>query len=126
MRRKTLLRIGIICILLAILFVAIFPYLSLNQDNNASNIQIEQVLKNTWNELEPTEKIEVTTNWNEGVVEKINTSTLTSERYYLKKGYNFNQVYLITFLSKNNKITGNIEKLVDINTGEIVGYNFRD
>ena len=127
MHNRNFFRAGIVVVGLVILFAPVLFYVSNRRENDAvSRIQVEQVLKNTWSQLEPAEQIEAIAGWSDGTVELIQANGITSDRYYVPEEYQGQQVYLVTFRSENYQITGNVEKLVDAVTGQIVGYNLRD
>lgn len=116
--------------LLSIIIVAlfsIFAYQAFNpQNKKVTPLETQQILKNTWSKLDPAEIVEVKSDLTKSTVKKVKTTSLSYESYYIKKNYNAEWVYLVIFQSNDSSIIGNLEKIVDINTGEIIGYNLRD
>lgn len=115
MKRKFLI---IVALLLLITFVCIFIF-TRNGDKN--------ILSNTWKQLEEIEKNELE-NYKEGTVEivQIPNAEITSNTFSYDENYIDKKVYLVTFTSKRKDLLGDVCKLVDINTGKIIGYNLRD
>lgn len=109
--------------------ILIFVFLAFISGCKASNdntIKEKNIRKVVWEQLSKSEKYEVIGNWDDGKVEKVIIPT-NSPRYWLKdKEFEGKEVYLVTFRSKNEPILGNIQKIVDKDSLEIVGSNLRD
>lgn len=88
MHNRNFFRTGIVVVGLVILFAPVLFYVSNRRENDAvSRIQVEQVLKNTWSQLEPAEQIEAIAGWSDGTVELIQANGITSDRYYVPEEY---------------------------------------
>lgn len=109
-----------------ILIFVFLAFISGCEDTNDSTISEKNIRKVVWEQLSESEKYEVIGNWDDGKVERI-TIPANSSRYWLKdKKFEGKELYLVTFRSKNEPILGNIQKIVDKDSLEIVGSNFRD
>ena len=86
----------------------------------------QSILEETWNQLSRDEKAEMSTSWEEGVIEKKQISEEMASQFSWEEGYDNKEVYLVTFKSEKRDFIGDIQKLIDEDTMKIVGYSLRD
>ena len=84
----------------------------------------QRILTQTWNQLSAAEANEISGSWENGTVDEITFEQYDS-RFYLDEAYYGKVIYMVTFSTKNRDLAGDLIKLVDMESGEIVGYNFR-
>lgn len=84
-----------------------------------------KILEATWNQLSDAEKAELSGSWKDATIEEIIVRS-GDGLFYIEEEYYNHSVYIITFRSQNHDLLGDIKKLVDKNTGKIIGYSLRD
>ena len=96
-------------------------------NNRYKNNDTNRILLNTWKQLEKTEKNEIG-NYQNGTVEivQIPNEKINENTYKYKFTYNNKKVYLVTFKSNKFELLGSICRLVDIDSGSIIGFNIRN
>ncbi len=85
----------------------------------------KKVLKQTWEQLSKEEQYEAVGSWSDGKVEKVIIHE-GNTRYFLAEQYYGKPVLLVTYTSSMREIIGDVEKIVDPVSGEIVGGSLRD
>lgn len=89
------------------------------------HIRTEKILKQTWEQLSKSEQSEAGGTWTGGSVEEVilqrdNAAYIIQEQYY------GTPVLRVTFPDRSRGISGDIVKLVDKESGEIIGIGFRE
>lgn len=84
------------------------------------------LLKDIWSNLDKYEKSQIT-DYRDGTIELIviPNDIVNEITFIIDQNYLGNEVYLITFPTKNSPFLGDIKKLVDKDTGKIIGVNIR-
>ena len=111
-RRKYFLMVGFLSLCIAVGFICYQQSIT------------KKVLKQTWEQLSKSEQYEAIGSWANGTVEKI-TIHEGNTRYFIEEQYYGEPVLLVTFTSSRREIIGDVEKLVDAASGEIIGGSFR-
>jgi hypothetical protein len=114
--------ISIVISLLA--FALTIRHTYLNKSINTSTKE-KDIRKVVWEQLFREERYEVTGRWKKATVEKIILSRDLIGFSVEGKNHYGREVYLITFQSEN-KMLGNIARLVDIKSKKVIGYGGRD
>jgi len=89
-----------------------------------------EIIEATYNQLSSSEKAEVV-NQNKATIKKVRPSELNKDgvmEYYLSDIAldSEEELYLVIFEAENKDIVGNVEKLVNVENYNIVGFNLRD
>ena len=109
-----------------ILMLLVFTTMMGCQNKKGLTIQQKDIRESVWAQLSKSEQNEIIGTWKDGKIEKSiakkDSNTFTLE----DKSLDGKEVYLITFKSKNEPIIGNVQKLIDIKSGKIVGSALRD
>lgn len=85
----------------------------------------KEIIQKTWEQLSPADKQEISS-LEGATVQTVETLSLSLERYHFKNPNNDAQLYLVTFPSDHRMILGDVERLVDMRSGEILGVSLRD
>lgn len=88
-----------------------------------------EIIEATYNQLSSSEKAEVV-DQSKATIKKVKPSELNKDgvmEYYLSDiVLDSEELYLVIFEAENQDIVGNIEKLVNVENYNIVGFNLRD
>lgn len=108
------------------IFVLVIASICVFLNNKYKNNDTRIILLDTWKQLEEIEKNEIG-NYQNGTVEivQIPNEQINENTFKIDLTYENKQVYLVTFQSNKFDLLGNICKLVDVETGEIIGENLR-
>lgn len=112
-----------VCLILVILFHYAYP-----SKETLTDEAVTSILEKTWEQLDASEQIEIANGVSDGSVEKrIFTDNKDSpvQLFYLPEEYYGKEVYIVTFTSQKRDLLGDIIKIVDKESGLIVGFNFR-
>ena len=117
-------KIIIVFIILSLSLVLTIHLLLKNQESteNTENISIVQ---SVWYKLDESERNEVVGSWKDGLIEEVVIES-GEGRFHISPEYYGKVVYLITFESAQRDLIGDVQRLVDRESKEIIGFNFRD
>ena len=91
------------------------------------DMDYEEILKTTWDQMEEKERSVITGSWEDGKVEIITVQMNGNvQKYYVEDGYIGIELYLVSFPTADSDFVGDITKLVDMESLRIVGYGFRN
>lgn len=91
----------------------------------AESIDHGKILKATWDQMEDKERSEITGTWEDGKVVKA-TVLINDQVYHVEDEFIGVEVYLVSFPTADSAIVGELTKLVDMESLQIVGYGFRN
>lgn len=108
-----------------ICFVAVCCFFGIAYKSISLKNHEKRIIESTWQQLTDEEKSEVKDKTKDGTIEKIKVPQDTST-YYIEKSFNGEEAYLVKFKSEKADFEGDLNKLVDIESGDIIGYSLRD
>ena len=91
-----------------------------SHDNNNPNFKI---IKTAYNSLSDSEKKEIKGDWKDSTVDE---SVVTKQSGLDDLTYDGKEAYVVTFLSKESQVRGNIAVFISKDTHKVIGKGFRD